>query len=201
VALTIQSGGEGVHIVNRVRPFPFRIIFHTLLLIVWCGLGLRAANDLRTERASSLGHYASLILCGFLAVSASGLVVFTVWMLVGSEAALVTHSFIRLRKELGPLRWTRVFEVAGIGTIHVTPPAQQAWHSDRHDVIGFGPAKQGEIEFDHDAALYRFGFDLRWAERVAALQAIAAVLPQQTIVPTSRPRRPALFRWWAAHRG
>lgn len=195
MALTIRSDSKGVEIINRVWPFPWRLPLTFVLFVACCLADFRLANGLRVDSPSE-NYVAPVVLCVLFSVTCVLLALACTWLLFGREVAVITEPIVELRNELGPWSWKGEFAVTGIGTIHVTPPAQQAWHTARHDALGPGAFRHGEIEFDHDAKQYRFGFDLRWEEQLLVLKAIAEVLPQQTLVPTARPRRAPLFRWW-----
>jgi hypothetical protein len=54
----------------------------------------------------------------------------------------------------------------------------------RHDHIGFGPFKQGDVEFDCDGKLYRFGDCLTLEELSSVMRAFAETVPAKPPVLT-----------------
>ncbi len=102
-----------------------------------------------------------------------------IWALFGRRIAVICGANVELRNELGFLRIRRVFEMDRIGTIHVTPPATGIWRQRRlrHSPIGFGPFKKGDVEFDCDGKLYRFGDGLTLEELPLVMRAFAETVP------------------------
>jgi hypothetical protein len=107
-----------------------------------------------------------------------------IWALFGRRVVAIRVGNIELRNELGFLRVKRVFDMDRIGTIHVTPPATGMWRQRRlrHNLIGFGPFTKGDVEFDCDAKLYRFGDGLTIEELLLVMRAFAEAVPAKTSV-------------------
>jgi hypothetical protein len=120
------------------------------------------------------------------------------WGLFGREICLIRPGNIELRNELWLLKFRKVFDVDRIGTIHVTPPSTgiARQRRTRHDQIGVGPFKLGDVEFDWDCKFYRFGDGLTIEELALVMRAIAEVVPEKTPLPEIDPQEIERQRSW-----
>jgi len=177
LALTIQRDGVGsdtvVSICHSARAV--WLARDAPVLAGWAFILTWLMHDIRAGRA----HPEEVFMTRSLSVLFLALLAHFIWALFGRRIAVIRGGNIELRNELGFLRVKRVLDMDRIGTIHVTPPATGMWRQRRlrHDPIGFGPFKKGDVEFDYDAKLYRFGDGLTLEELSLVMRAFAETVP------------------------
>jgi hypothetical protein len=196
LALTIRRDGVGadakVSICHTARDV--WVGRQVPVLAVWPFILTRVMHDIRTGHAPTEEKVAA----GFFSIGAVALLALFIWALFGREIAIIRPGQIELHNELGRLRIKKVFEIDGIGTIHITPPATGMWRQRRlrHDQIGFGLFKSGDVEFDYNAKLYRFGDGLHLVELAIVMRAIAEIAPDKTPDPAFDADEVARDRRW-----
>lgn len=177
MALTIQRDGVGSDTMVSICHWARGVWLarDAPVLACWAFVLTWLMHDIRVGRA----HPEEVFMARLLSVFFLAPLVHFIWALFGRRIVVIRGGNVELSNELGFLRVKRVFDMDRIGTIHVTAPATGMWRQRRlrHDPIGFGPFKKGDVEFDCDGKLYRFGDGLTLEELSLVMRAFAETVP------------------------